>query len=194
MQIEFEATFPDIDKNLIRKRLNKSGAKLIKPEFLQKRSVFNFPKGHEIKGGWARVRNEDEKNTMSIKIVDGSKITDQKEICLQIDNFKKAKQFLKILGCKEKAYQETKREIWNLNNVEITIDEWPFLEPFVEIEGRSEKAVKQVARKLGFDYKKAFFGAVGTLYGRKYNFREDVFNNQTSKIVFNMNNPFVQKK
>ncbi|MFA6295833.1 MAG: CYTH domain-containing protein [Patescibacteria group bacterium] len=192
MQIEYEATFLKVNKDSVRKQLKKSGAKLIRPEFLQKRIVFNFPKGNEIKGGWVRVRDEGNKTTMSIKIVDGSKIEDQKEVCLQIDNFKNAEQFLKTLGCKQKSFQESTRELWMLDNVEITIDEWPFLEPFVEIEGESEKVVKQVSKKLGFNYKKAFFGAVGTLYSQKYKLPEDTVNNETPKIIFKMNNPFIK--
>jgi hypothetical protein len=31
------------------------------------------------------------------------------------------------------------------------IDEWPFLEPFIEVEGGSELGVRQVSEKLGFD-------------------------------------------
>ncbi len=194
MQIEYEATFQNIDKKLIRQKLKKIKANLARPEFLQKRIVFNLPKGHEINGGWARVRNEGDKITMSIKIIDGSSIKDQKEICLQVDNFKEAKSLLEILGCKTKAFQENTRELWKLDSVEITIDEWPFLDPFVEIEGKSEKAVRLVAQKLGFDYKKALFCAVGKLYSKKYNLSEDVINNKTPKITFNMQNPFINNK
>ncbi len=191
MQIEYEATFKNIDKKLIRQKLKEIGANLIKPEFLQKRSVFHLPKGHEIDGGWARVRDESDKITMSLKIVDGTNIENQKEVCLQVDNFEEAKQLLELLGCKEKAFQESKREIWKLNDVEITIDEWPFLEPFVEIEGKSEKSVKSATEKLGFDYKDALFCAAGTLYSKKYNLPEDTINNKTPKIIFGMGNPFV---
>jgi adenylate cyclase class 2 len=65
MNIEYEATFVDIDKKEVRNRLRKAGAELIRPEFLQKRVVFHLPKSHEIKGGWLRVRDEGERITMS---------------------------------------------------------------------------------------------------------------------------------
>ena len=80
MKTEYEATFLNIDKNEIQERLRKLGAKLIKPEFLQKRVTFNLPSGHEIRGAWIRVRDEADKVTMSLKIVDGDKIENQKEI------------------------------------------------------------------------------------------------------------------
>jgi len=42
MDTEYEATFLDVNKENIRKVLKKSGAKLIRPEFLQKRNVFTL--------------------------------------------------------------------------------------------------------------------------------------------------------
>jgi len=192
MEIEYEATFINIDKQDIRKRLRKIKAELIRPEFLQKRIVFYLPKGNEIKGGWVRVRDEGDKITMSLKIVDGVGIESQKEICLKINSLEKAEEFLILLGCKKKAYQENKRELWKIDGIEVTIDEWPFLEPFVEIEGDSEESVRNVAEKLGFDYQDALFCSIDTLYSKKYNLSEDVINNQTPKIVFGMENPFVK--
>jgi len=190
MKTEYEATFPAINKKDIRSRLKKAGAKLVRPEFLQKRVVFNLPEGHEIKGGWLRVRDEADKITMSLKIVTGGKIENQKEICLKVDDFKKAESFLVATGCREKAYQESRRELWELDDAEITIDTWPFLEPFVEIEGKSEKIVNQVSETLGFDYSKALFCSIDTLYSRKYGIPDDFINNKTPKIVFGGKNPF----
>lgn len=190
MEIEYEATFIDINKENIRKKLKQIGAKLIRSEFLQKRVVFNLPKGHEIKGGWLRIRDEGDKITMSLKVVDGNNIKDQKEICLKVSNFQQAELFLTAMGCEKKAYQENKRELWLLDGVEITIDEWPFLEPFVEIEGKSEKAVRAVCKKLKSDYSKALFCAIGTIYSKKYGISEDIINNKTPKIIFKMKNPF----
>ena len=194
MKIEYEATFINIDKDECRKKLNEAGAQLIKPEFLQKRIVFNLPSGHEIKGGWLRVRDEDNKITMSLKIVDGEKIENQKEICLKVDDFGEAADFLIKIGCRKKAYQENKRELWILDGVEITIDEWPFLEPFIEIEGVSEEIVKNVVKKLGFDYSKAMFCSTDTIYSKKYNMPEDVFNNHISEVTFDVENPFLKYK
>jgi len=191
MKIEYEATFSKINKNEVRQQLQKSGAKLIKPEFIQKRVVFHLPKGHEKKEAWARVRDEGDKITLSVKQTFNGKIEDQKEICLKVDDFKEAVDLLKYLGCREKAFQETKRELWKINNTEVTIDEWPFLEPFVEIESNSEEEVKMVAEKLGFDYSKAFFGAVGGLYSKKYNLSEDIINHHTPEIKFAGPNPFI---
>src|SRR4030042_2701702 len=193
MDIEYEATFLNINKDEIREKLKNVGAKLIKPEFLQKR--FNFiPPKILIKYSWIRVRDEGDKITMSYKAIKGDKIKDQKEINLVIDDFKKGIEFLKTIGCEKKAYQETKREIWNLDRVEICIDEWPFLEPFVEIEGKSEKEVKAVSEKLGFDYSRAWFCAVGLIYSKKYDIPPEIIDNEIPEIIFDMENPFLKIK
>jgi len=193
MQIEYEATYTNIDKDEVRGRLKKAGAELAKPEVLQKRVVFHFPEGHARQGAWARVRDEGDKITMSIKqTVEGGKIDEQFETCFNVSDFNEAVKFLEFLGCRQKAYQETKRELWMLDDVEVTIDEWPFLEPFVEIEGPSEESVKKASDKLSFDYKTAYFGPVGGIYAAKYGLSTDVINNKTPKIVFNGKNPFIK--
>jgi len=193
MDIEYEATFTDVDKDAVRSKLREAGAELVKPEFLQKRVVFNLPSGHEIRGGWLRVRDESDRITMSLKIVDGERIEDQKEICLVVDDFKSGEEFLTRIGCERKAYQESRREIWRLDGVEVTIDEWPFLEPFVEIEGKSEREVREVAEKAGFDYSKALFCAADKLYQNKYGVSTEFIDNDVPLIVFDGRNPFLKK-
>ena len=193
MEIEFEATFINIDKDRVRGKLKGLGAQLIKSEFLQKRIVFNLPKGHEIQGGWLRVRDEGDKITMSLKVVDGDSISDQKEVQLNIDNFDNAVLLLESIGCNRKAFQESKREIWSIDNVEIMIDEWPFLEPYVEVEGKSEEAVKQICGKLGFDYSQALFDSVDGQYSLKYGVSKELINQRTPEILFNMENPFLNR-
>jgi adenylate cyclase, class 2 len=190
MQIEYEATFTNINKDEVRTKLKAVGAKLIKPEFLMKRTVFNLPAGHEIPGGWLRVRDEGDKITMSLKVVTAGNIADQKETCLVVNDYQEAVNFLKEIGCEDKSYQETKRELWIVDGVEVTIDEWPYLEPFVEVEGKSEVEVKKISEKLGFQYSEALFCSVDTLYNRQYGVSEEIVDSQP-EIIFSSSNPFI---
>ncbi len=191
MDIEYEATFPNVNKDEIRTRLKNTGAILLRPEYLQRRIPFNLPKETRAKNKFVRVRDEGDKITLSLKIFDGDKIENQKEICLTVSSFDDAVKILETIGCEPKSYQESKRELWKLDNVEIMIDEWPFLEPLVEIEGKSEEEVKKVSEKIGFDYSKARFCPAGKLYQEKYNIPEDKIN-VAPRIVFDMENPFLQ--
>jgi len=190
MNIEYEATFRNINKDEIRERLKKVGALLVRPEYLQKRIPFHLPGDKRHEGKFIRVRDEGDKVTLSLKVFDGEKIENQKEICLSVSSFDDAVELLKFIGCEPKSYQESKRELWKLDDVEIMIDEWPFLEPFVEIEGKSEEEVKKVSEKLGFDYSLALFCATSKLYAMKYGITENEINIKP-KIVFNMENPFI---
>ena len=195
MNIEYEATFPNINKKEIRQKLKKAGAKLVRPEFLQKRVSFDLPKGFDHAGHWVRVRDEGDKITMSYKMASSSdkgKIEEQKEVCLEIDDFDRGVELLKSIKCHQKGYQETKRELWTLGNVEICIDTWPYLEPFLEVEGKTEQAVKQISQKLGLDYTQAKFCAIGQLYKEKYGWSLDKINNNTPRITFSDPNPFLK--
>lgn len=190
MNIEYEATFPNVDKDDVRKRLKAAGAILVRPEYLQKRIPFWLPGKKNSKDSWLRVRDEGDKVTLSLKTHDGEHIENQKELCFEVNNFDDAVELLEAIGCTRKSYQETKRELWTLDGVEVTIDEWPFLDPFVEVEGKDEESVKNASKKIGFDYGTALFCSVGNLYVQKYGIRPDKINT-LEKLVFNMPNPLV---
>jgi len=190
MQIEYEATFMDINKDEMRRKLEGNGAELVKKEFLQKRIVFDLPKGHEIEGGWLRLRDEGDKITMTLKVIGGNRIEEQKETLLEVDSFEKGLEFLLLIGCKRRSYQENRREVWKLGTTEIMLDEWPFLEPLAEIEGLSEADVKEMAEKLGFDYAKARFCSISEIYNEKYQPKERFDISDLEEFTFSIRDPF----
>jgi len=192
METEFEATFPNVDKKEIRSKLKSLGASLKREEFLMKRVTFNLPSNE--RGKWIRVRDESGKITVSLKAIIGEGIESQKEIYLEVNNFDSAVKLLEEIGCIRKAYQENKRELWDLEGVEIAIDEWPFLEPFIEVEGPNEESVKSASEKLGFDYSKAIFSSTAEQYTAKYGVSEDQVVNHTPRIAFGDENPFFEKE
>lgn len=195
-KIEFEATFLDIDKDDIRGRLKKIGAELVKDETFMKRYTFDLPEGHRKQGAWVRVRDEGDKITMTYKrIADAGKdkIDNQKEIELDINDFEAGVVFLETIGCYKQAYQETKREIWKYLGCEIMIDEWPHLEPLVEVEGDSERSVKQVSEMLGFDWGEAKFVSADYFYADKYGVERLVVCN-IPRLCFDDENPFLKKE
>ena len=193
MQTEYEATFWPIDKDTVRALLQSAGATMKYPERLMRRVAFNLPPSEAITNpaqAWGRVRDEGDRITMSIKSVTGLNIEDQKEAQVVVEDFEDGRAFMKSFGSVEKSYQESKRELWKLDDVEIMIDEWPFLEPFVEVEGKSEEAVRIVSEKLGFEWSKAHFGNVGSFYVERYGISEDQIYNQTPRLVFGDPLPF----
>ena len=63
-----------------------------------------------------------------------------------------------------------------MGGVEVTIDTWPWIPTFVEIEGASETKLRDAADKLGLDWSKAMHGSVETAYQAYYQVSEDDVN------------------
>lgn len=184
LPLEMEAKFLNINKDEIRKKLTEVGAILVRPEFNQKRVNFHLPEGKRSNDRWLRVRDDGGKITLSLKEITSKDISGQKEISSNVDDFDSMVNLLESIGCGKKALTFTKRELWKLSDVEITIDTWPFFEPFIEIEGVSKESIKSVAEKLGFNFNEAVFGAVGKLYKDKYNISLDEIEIKVGDITF----------
>lgn len=173
MQVEIEAKFLEIDAEDLREKLTAIGAKLIHAEQQMRRCVFDYPDDRlgEI-GGWVRVRDEGDKITFSYKQLNNRSLHGTKEIETTVGDFKKTVDLLLAIGLVKKAYQETRREKWLFGDSEITIDTWPWIPTFVEIEAGSEKELKDLAQKLELKWHKAMHGSVETAYQKYYDFTE----------------------
>ncbi len=185
MNNEIEAKFLDINKEEMRSKLQAAGAKMSYPETLMRRKVF-FTGPHS----YARVRDEGNRIVMTYKnFEDASSIMGVKEVNIIVENYEDAVNFLLGCGLEIKADQETYRELWLLDGCEVTIDTWPWIPTYIEIEGHSEEDVWAVAEKLGFDKKEALFGAVDDVYHRYYGIEQDVINLHTPIINFEIEPP-----
>lgn len=173
MKTEIEAKFPDVDVALLRIKLKEVGATQEHGEILMRRSNFDYPERIlDKKGGWVRVRDEGSKITLSYKQLNDRTLHGTKEVSVDVGDFEKTCEFLNAIGLEVKAIQETKREKWVYKGVEITIDTWPWIPTFVELEAESEQSIKEVAQDLGFDWKDAMHGSVETVYQMHYDFSE----------------------
>lgn len=178
IQTEIEAKFLDINHDVMRAKLKEAGAICVHPNRLMRRKIYDFPDGRLRRdfNGWARVRDEGGKITMSYKQLNDRSFQGTKEVSLTIDNFDEGCKFMEALGLVQGSYQETKRESWELDGAEIELDEWPWAKPYMEIEGKSEDAVHKVSEKLGLDWVKVLHGSVEIIYTAEYNVTEDEVN------------------
>ncbi len=178
METEIEAKWLNVDHNEMRNKLKSCGAKLIQPERLMTRKVFDYKdKRLEKIGGWIRVRNEGDKVTMSYKQLNDRNLHGTKEITVVANDFDKACSFLESIGLIANSYQETRRESWKLGEAEIELDTWPWIPSFVEIEAPTEDELKIVAQKLELDYNNALHGSVETAYQAVYDVTEEEIDN-----------------
>ena len=166
MKNEIEAKFLLVNKDSAQTKLKEVGFELETPEYLMRRKTFDFPLVHGRKK-WGRVRQESDKVTMTVKEIRGTGINDTYEVELVVNDFDTACSFFEACDIYAKAFQENKREVWVHDEIEATIDTWPGLEPFVEIEGKSEDAVRKMSGELGFDFAQAVFGSIDLVYEKE---------------------------
>ena len=177
METELEAKFLDIEPDVLRAQLAKQGAALVYAQRMMKRKNFDYPdKRLEKIGGWIRLRDEGDKITLAYKRVIDRTLEGTKEICVNVNDFDKATNLLIAIGLDQKSYQETKREKWIYNDVEITIDTWPWIPTFVEFEGFTEEKLRNAVDAFGFDWSKALHGSVETAYIKYYDVSEEEIN------------------
>ncbi|HSX35335.1 MAG TPA: class IV adenylate cyclase [Patescibacteria group bacterium] len=194
MKPEIEAKFLSVDHDVIRAKLKELGSENIRPLTLMRRKNYDYPDfALEKRGGWVRVRDEGSKVTMSYKQLNDRGLHGTHEVELVVNDFDVADGFLTAIGLRQDNYQETKRESWRLDDVEIDLDEWPWIQPFIEIEGPSEEQVRDVADKLGLDWAAACHGSVEVAYQAEYDVTEEEIDHLPT-IVFSDPPPAVLKK
>jgi len=167
MNTEIEVKFVNVDHDIIRGKLEEIGALLEQPMRLMRRVVIDtdFMKS---KNAFLRVRDEGDKVTATYKQFDALSVDGAKEIEITVSDFQSTVDLLVAAGLPHTSFQESKRETWRLGEVEIVLDLWPWLDPYIEIEADSEDALKTMANQLGLDWNEAVFGDVMEAYKKQY--------------------------
>jgi adenylate cyclase class 2 len=175
MKTEFECRFVNIDPAAARKKLAAAGFVMTEPEHLLRRRIFDLQNIDGVRR-WLRLRDEGNGVTLTLKLKgDLSRgVAAIKEVECAVGDFDLMAELLSASDLKCTAYEENKREKWLCENIEVCLDTWPGLSPFLEIEGDSEDAVRGAAAKLGFDWADAMFGNVMEVYAAKGLTLEDV--------------------
>lgn len=174
MQVEIEGKFLNIDAEALRRKLDGVGAKLIHKEQLMRRKNFDYPDGRLEKiGGWVRVRDEGDQVALAYKQLFDRTLEGTKEISVVVNNFDDICNLLLAIGLDHKSYQETKRERWDLDGVDVTIDTRPWIPTFVELEAPTEEKLEEAAKVLGLGWSLVLHGSVETAYQHYYNVSEE---------------------
>ena len=167
MKTEIEAKFVNIDHDDIRAKLTEIGATLEQPMRLMKRVTIDSTQ-LKAKDAFVRIRDQGDKVTLTYKQFDELSVTGAKEIEVTVSSFEDTVSLFSAAGLPHGSYQETKRETWNIDSTEIVLDVWPWLNPYIEIEGASEEIIKDVATQLGLNWADAVFGDVMAAYRVQY--------------------------
>lgn len=182
MSKEYEAKFLDIDKMEARKKLKEIGATLVHPKKKYLRIVFH--RCTDDIRGFARIRNEGDKITMTVKLYKDPKFPEEYEVEIK-DGFEQGANFLRSLGLKQKAFQETFREKWSHPLAhEITLDDIPGIPSYMEIDCTGEENLNKLIDMLKLDKNKMRFGAFDAQYDEYYGIPKNVLNDLTPSLTF----------
>lgn len=111
---------------------------------------------------WIRLRQTGEQITITVKhILENCSISDGlqqygldaiNETEINVDSIEIANELLETLGFYHRNYQEKKRisYIYKPLSLEIEIDTWPMIPPYLEIEGKSEEEIYKFVDMLGY--------------------------------------------
>jgi len=145
--IEHEAKILDIDPDFAKHLILDKGGQLL-GEKLMRRYVYDITPGDQSK--WLRLRDTGSEVTLTVKEITSDAIDGTYETEVVVSDFDTTNQLLAALGYTPKSYQENKRTSFILDGVEVEIDTWPRIPPYLEIEGKSREDVVRVAAVLGY--------------------------------------------
>jgi len=140
MAIEYETKVLDIDSEAIRNKLLGLGAEE-KPEQIMRRWVYDIdPSGNT----WLRLRdNGNGIITMTYKSKNGTAVDGTEEIEVEVSDFDSTAEILSRSPFGDSFYQENKRTMYILDGIEFSIDSWPKIPIYLEIESDSLDKVNQ---------------------------------------------------
>lgn len=103
---------------------------------------------------WIRLRTTKGKTTLTIKEIfsqeDEYPIDKLKEVEFEVGDFDATDKFLREMDFFCDSHQEKRRIQFKLDGMEIVIDFWPMIAPYVEIEGEEPEKIYQLVEKLGY--------------------------------------------
>ena len=144
MAIEYEVQVIDIDVVKVINRLEEIWAEFISENFM-KRWVFTM---NDETQEWIRLRDNWDKVTVTYKKRWSTEIWKTEEIEIVVDNFENTAEILNKLNFLDKYYQENKRTVYKLDDIEFCIDSWPKIPTYLEIESDNEEKVKEWLKLL----------------------------------------------
>lgn len=165
---EIECRFLEIDKDELLNKLLSLGGKDLGEKLLEETIIYD-PEGKWQDGNrFIRLRKVGDKIKLSYKEHRAHSVDGAYEIELEISDYDKAELLFEKIGLKAYRHQQKKRHTLELDGVTFDIDTWPRIPTYVELEGDSENALKNIAQKIGYKWENAEFHDAAWIIENKY--------------------------
>jgi len=187
----------EIESNFVFSDLFQKDIDFTKFDLFSSHKFINIVKKYSINPNkWIRIRTDGVTTTIATKYINRATSTlineynidavDETE--MQISDFNIGIELMKQLGYFFRNYQEKRRIMYmSENGLEIDIDFWPMIPPYLEIEGKKEEDIYNMVNILGFkktDVKIANTDDIYKIYGMNiYNFKELKFEKNESRYT-----------
>ena len=145
MAIEHEIKLLDIDVDGITAFFSSVGVSKESSLFF-KRNIFKTV--DDDKDAWIRLRTDGNKTTLSYKKSVSNAVDGMMEIEITVSDYDSTRELLLATGLKSRSYQENKRDVYQWMGCEISIDYWPRIPAYLEIEGSSVEMVEKCLKEL----------------------------------------------
>lgn len=169
MGIEYEIKVLDINIEQLKKKLLALGLKQQDQQSFR-RYVYRL----DTEGAWARLRTDGKKAKLTYKHFVKNSIDGMKELEIQVSDFDTTHELMQALGFSNFIYQENRRLSFTKDRVEISIDEWPNIPAYAEIEGSDEDEVTEYLKKLGVAKEQTTSEPTSAIY-KRYGLDIDAF-------------------
>lgn len=154
---EIEVRFLEVDVENLKLKLLKLGAQDCGLDHLNETIFYGLDFPTPAAGKFVRLREYKDRTVLTFKHRVEISATGTIEYEFNVSDAQEAKKFLEALGLFVCRFVEKKRHTFELGNIKVDIDFWPQIPPYVEIEGPSEKDLKEISRKLDLDWSKVVF-------------------------------------
>jgi adenylate cyclase, class 2 len=163
---EVEVKILDINPQVIGQKIESLGGRRVGEYSFHTIQFKNLNKAQSL-----RIRSDGKKNILCHKQrIPHKTMKVAQETEVEVDNVEKTTELLLALGFKIKDIFKKKRTSYLLDNVHIDIDihqdNYVFIPPILELEGKNENVIYAVAKKLGYRAKDCSTEGLGSLIKR----------------------------
>jgi len=164
---EIEVKYAVANLTALEKRLKAIGAQLVQARIFESNLRFDDQAGSlGLTSRVLRLRLDTAaRMTFKGPSVIEAGVRDRLEIEFVVSDFYAARSFLEALGYRVTMIYEKFRAVYNLGDVDVTLDELPYGN-FVEIEGPDADSLRRVNQQLGLDWEAAVTQSYSEIFAR----------------------------